>query len=199
MKQCIRCAVVKPLSEFGVRRASVRDGLQFRCKACIKECRNHSEAATWYARHKDYESRRHAESYKKSDGAVLARNRAYRSEHLTEEYARAKSYRATHREQIKAKDDRWIANNRDRHNAKGAYWRAARHRATTAWSNKFFIGEAYSLAMLRTKMLGFPWHVDHVVPLKSSLVCGLHVEHNLAVIPGKENCRKRNWHWPDEP
>jgi 5-methylcytosine-specific restriction endonuclease McrA len=41
--------------------------------------------------------------------------------------------------------------------------------------------------------------VDHIVPLKSPLVCGLHVEHNLQVIPATQNRRKHNRVWPDMP
>lgn len=72
-------------------------------------------------------------------------------------------------------------------------------RACPKWANRFFISEAYELAALRTKMLGYPWHVDHIVPLRSKLVCGLHVEHNLSVIPGALNMSKQNFYWPEMP
>ena len=77
--------------------------------------------------------------------------------------------------------------------------RAATKKATPSWANSFFIKEAYALADLRTKMLGFVWHVDHIVPLKSDRVCGLHWEGNMAVIPGEENSRKGNRRWPQMP
>lgn len=87
----------------------------------------------------------------------------------------------------------------DKHPERTAQRKAAKLNATPAWANKFFVAEAYSLATLRTKVMGFAWQVDHIVPLISKLVCGLHVEKNLRVIPRVENSRKGNRHWPDMP
>lgn len=71
--------------------------------------------------------------------------------------------------------------------------------ATPAWANNFFIEEIYDLAQLRTKATGIEWHVDHIVPLQSPIVCGLHVEQNMRVITAFENRSKRNRYWPDMP
>jgi hypothetical protein len=59
--------------------------------------------------------------------------------------------------------------------------------------------EAYGLARLRTEMTGEEWEVDHIVPLQSQLVCGLHNENNLCVITRKSNNQKLNLIWPDMP
>ena len=56
------------------------------------------------------------------------------------------------------------------------------------------IEEAYSLAQLRTQMFGFPWHVDHIIPLQGKKVSGLHVPSNIQVIPALENVKKSNKH-----
>jgi hypothetical protein len=77
---------------------------------------------------------------------------------------------------------------------------AAKHRAaklqrTPAWLDEddyWVIAQAYELAALRTKLLGFSWHVDHIMPLKGKLISGLHVPSNLQVIPGLQNIAKNN-------
>jgi hypothetical protein len=91
----------------------------------------------------------------------------------------------------------WLKKHPEKRASYGALHRAAKLRATPTWANRFFIEEAYDLAQRRTKATGFRWHVDHIVPLQSKTVCGLHVENNLQVVPAFRNQSKGNRHWPD--
>jgi hypothetical protein len=117
-------------------------------------------------------------------------------------------------ERNRARALQWAKDNPERNLARVHAWQAAHpedRRVRTrlrkarlkcscvAWRNCFFIREAYALARLRTEVTGIAWHVDHAVPLKSKLVCGLHVESNLRVITKAENLRKLNRVWPDMP
>jgi hypothetical protein len=64
--------------------------------------------------------------------------------------------------------------------------------ATPTWANKEAIKEVYRTAVELTESTGNKYEVDHIVPLTSKLVCGLHVEHNLRVITFEENRKKSN-------
>ena len=93
----------------------------------------------------------------------------------------------------------WHQKNKARRAAYKAGREAAKMCATPAWANQFFIEEIYDLARLRTEYLGVKHSVDHIVPMTSKVVCGLHVEHNLRVIPHRQNISKLNRHWPQMP
>jgi hypothetical protein len=80
--------------------------------------------------------------------------------------------------------------------------RAARLNAFHPYNKELFDlleKEAYDLVTLRNNLTGVKWQVDHIVPLISKLVCGLHNEFNLRVITAMENNVKGNRYWPDMP
>lgn len=113
--------------------------------------------------------------------------------------ARSKASREKKIEQYRRKTADWAKRHPQKVRAKWAKYRAASIRACPAWADQELIEEFYHLAQLRTKATGIVWHVDHIVPLQSPIVCGLHAETNLQVIPGVMNVGKGNRFWPDMP
>lgn len=75
--------------------------------------------------------------------------------------------------------------------------RASKLQAIPMWANKEHIDSIYYLASINRKV-GYDVQVDHIVPLQSKLVCGLHCESNLQLLQGSDNMTKGNRHWPDQ-
>jgi len=74
--------------------------------------------------------------------------------------------------------------------------RKRRHKnATPPWitkEQKVAMRELYLSAAELTKLTGERYVVDHIIPLISPEVCGLHVPWNLRVITQEENLKKSN-------
>ena len=69
--------------------------------------------------------------------------------------------------------------------------------ANSVWANNETIKMMYLEAQRLTIETGVRHHVDHIVPLNSSVVCGLHNEFNLMVTTALDNLKKGNRKWPD--
>lgn len=79
--------------------------------------------------------------------------------------------------------------------------RRRKHRsATPPWltrKQKSEIRQLYQIAITMTQTTGEQYVVDHIYPLRSDVVCGLHVPWNLRVVTQQENLRKSNF-LPDD-
>jgi 5-methylcytosine-specific restriction endonuclease McrA len=98
-----------------------------------------------------------------------------------------------------AANRQWSVANKDKRRAADARHKAAKRNATPAWADMQAIAAIYREAVNAEKLNGMRMHVDHIVPLQHSLVCGLHCEANLRVISGPKNESKKNYWWPDMP
>lgn len=176
MKTCSSCKCAKAKAEFYTR-VGAKDGLNGRCKVCVR-----ASTAAWINAHPK-EHNAHTKKW-----AELNPEKVYEKGHR---------WWKNNLEQHAANTSAWHKSHRPMMNAALARYKATRLQATPAWANEFFIEEAYDLAARRTKLLGFKWDVDHIVPLQSRIVCGLHVENNLQVVPSKINQSKGNRYWPD--
>lgn len=73
--------------------------------------------------------------------------------------------------------------------------RASKTNATPKWLTKEdrrAIASIYERAAILTAKTGEKHEVDHIVPLRSKVVCGLHVPWNLSVIQAYKNRAKSN-------
>lgn len=118
----------------------------------------------------------------------VEKNKEYRS-------AQKREHAQRNAETISAKYKKYYEENYSRMLAKRNKQHADKLLRTPKWLTKddhWIIEQAYELAALRTKLFGFPWHVDHVLPLRGKHISGFHTPANLQVIPGAENLRKTN-------
>jgi hypothetical protein len=98
---------------------------------------------------------------------------------------RAKVYREPNIEESHLRSKIHYLLNKSDYLARNAARKALKLNATPSWADLEKIKEIY-----RTCPEGY--HVDHIVPLKGTLVCGLHVEYNLQHLPALENMQKHN-------
>lgn len=96
-------------------------------------------------------------------------------------------------ERVKENAARFNKENRARRTSQEGHRRALKTQATPEWADVDEIHYIYELAHERGL------EVDHIVPLNSKLVCGLHVQDNLRCIPKILNIKKSNRYWPDMP
>ena len=132
---------------------------------------------------------------KNNPSKVKAHNKAQYDKFADKIKAAVQAYRGEHLDEINAKKRAYQRKNLHMFAKIKAKRKAAELQRTPAWltaDDYWLMEQAYELAALRTKMLGFVWHVDHAYPLQGKLVSGLHVPTNLQVIPGAENRRKSN-------
>jgi hypothetical protein len=88
---------------------------------------------------------------------------------------------------------RWRAAHPDRAAAIDARKKLAKRNAVPRWY------DANSVAKVYAKAREFGFEVDHIVPINSKIVCGLHVHANLQLLDRPLNASKSNRHWPDHP
>ena len=151
------------------------------CIECLKvEWIKSNETRADYFR--DYNNRedvkdRKNEWYQENRETVI-NNAATRPAHVLREYRNA-----------------WKANNKTQVLADNKVRRRKHREATPPWltrKQKSEIRQLYQIAITMTQTTGEQYVVDHIVPLRSHEVCGLHVPWNLRVITQEENLKKSN-------
>ena len=110
-------------------------------------------------------------------------------------YETNKRWKAKNPEKVKSYRTKHRLANLHKDAAKSALRRASKQRATPKWlseEQKKEIISLYYLAKKLTKENNIVYHVDHIVPLNGTNICGLHVPWNLQVITAVENMKNGN-------
>jgi len=97
------------------------------------------------------------------------------------------------KKRVKSYQRKYRADNMDKVNAYNTIQKIFRRKiAVPPWADLKSIQAFYTEAKRMIKETGTKHQVDHIVPLKHKLVCGLHVPWNLQVLPASENSKKSN-------
>lgn len=104
-------------------------------------------------------------------------------------------YREENREKILENQKAWKKANKGKVLANVALRKMRKKNATPPWltkEQKRQMREIYETAQTLRENLNEDFHVDHIIPITSPFVCGLHVPWNLQILLAEENIRKSN-------
>lgn len=179
-KTCNKCKTSKPLSDFYANKR-MKDGFNTFCISCHKADNIARKAIL-----------RADPAFKKTEQEA---NKEYRSRTKAQRAKYMQAWRNLNASKLIAYGKAYREANKEHYNFLCQKRKVALMRRSPSWLTKddlWAIEQAYELAALRTKMFGFKWHVDHILPLRGEKISGLHVPANLQVIPAKQNQQKTN-------
>jgi len=219
----IQCKLCRSISRAKTSRPklakNVRDGFVY-CQKCKKEKEAthenfhaskltiNSKVLTCIKCHRDINNARAQSPAKKAEQKI--RSAAWARANRVHKNNKAREWKKNNKDKIKASNNSYMATekakilrsksaaaryklNPEKHKAKAsAYCSRVRH-STPVWEDKKHILKYYQMAT----RLGL--EVDHIVPINSKLVCGLHCLANFQFLNRKDNASKGNRFWPDMP
>ena len=179
MKTCTACGIEKPTEDFPKDYRYADGRREPRCGDCRKAYqRKH------YAENADEKKKRMHRNYEENKSAYHARSAKWKKENPAI---------------VSLQMAKWRSSNSHIVAALTSKRRATRIKATPLWANEKAVEQYYLIANFLSVELGTEFEVDHVVPLQSKLVCGLHAQTNLSIMLKPVNIKKGNRRWPDMP
>ena len=178
------------------------------CKECRKKTQHN-----WYLANREQALKESKIRYRANREHVLERvkrwgqanrermrecSKKWREDNAERNRERSRKWREDNAERKREYAKKWDQDNQDTRNAIKARRRAAQKNALAPWANASAIKNFYTEASRLTKLTGVKHHVDHIYPLQSEYMCGLHVEANLQILTEKENILKGNRTWPGQ-
>lgn len=179
---------------------------------CI-EC-NADQTRKWRQQNEEYDKARRRNWYKNNEDHAKRYARKWAEENRERVSQKNKEWSERNKHKKAILNKRWVLENAERRREYNSSYRRAKRSeltasesarrarkimATPVWANHKEIEWVYRHAGLLNCWDGPRAQVDHIVPLNSELVCGLHCEQNLQILWSHENQSKGNHYWPDMP
>ncbi len=184
---CKKCGETKPLNLFA-RRLTMRLGVENTCKAC--RCK---ESIAWVSRNKEKVNKLRRNKYAIDPSQRIAAHKKWATANPEKLAVSIDRWHKANVDKRRAAVRKWCATNKPLRAFYTAKRNAVRKQAIPAWADLNAIADVY------TEAAYFQMEVDHIVPLISPTVQGLHVWDNLQLLTSQENGRKSNKLWPDMP
>jgi hypothetical protein len=200
-KQCLICKIEKSTGEFYISKKS-KDGFGPYCKEChktavkLRYAKNPEPGKTRsrlnYILRPEQVKKESQEWYNKNLEKSKDQKKRWSKKNRDKHKRYWKKWAMLHPEECKAQAKRNREKHKPRNIAQSALRKARKLQATPSWADQDAIREIYKEAHFLTQQTGRKYHVDHIVPLRGKMVSGLHVEHNLQILPAIQNMSKGN-------
>lgn len=208
-KTCYACKQEFNL-DFFFKNSQTSDGLASACKTCSKQKTKAVEAkrkAAGLGRlNPETEARRKERrkaAYDANPEKHRERAKANRIKHAGKPYMDTSTLKARRPEYYRAYARSYYHLNKDSIGPRNRELVMRRYmlkeQATPSWADRESVMAFYREAARLTLSTGVEHQVDHIVPLVSKLVCGLHTHTNMQILIKSDNVKKGNRKWPGHP
>lgn len=192
-KCCTKCATNKNVSEFHNDKKRP-DGKFPWCKLCVSM----QKKEIYIAKREVYREKGKA-NYEANKNEYKARAAEWAKANPEKRKQVAKKYSAANPEKRAALGLKHRTENPGYYRAHFKMRQTRKRRALSSWANLEAIEALYVECSRISKETGIKHHVDHYYPLTSDVVCGLHNEFNLRIVPASVNLAKHNQMPEDHP
>jgi hypothetical protein len=183
---CIQCGKVKT-PETCYRNKNRPDGYNAYCKECHK-----AKAASTYLKHKAKRQVTAKADYQKNADEYKARAKKWAEANKEKRREISKAYVKRNPETRHETSKKHRLENPGMYAEHFKMRQTRKRKAMPTWADRDAIKALYRQSAFATRMTGIEYHVDHYFPLKSDVVCGLHNEFNLRIVPATVNLSKAN-------
>ena len=202
-KICTTCEIEKSVDKFYKRSNS--DTLRSQCKLCVKATAklrllnnpdiDKAASALWIKNNPERVKINRDNWIKANPEKVRQKSKKWKAANPEKVRANGRKWARNNTNKTSASCAKWRADNPGKNLAKSARYKASKLQATPSWSETKLINDLYEKAAA-IRASGTDVHVDHIIPLRHPLVCGLHCYANLQILSAEENLKKHNKYVP---